>query len=113
MTSLPPRLRFLIAAVILLLLFVVTLLWTYNGQPTFAKDLSHAIGAKVIGSDNSVTATSTLITSSTQASSAPSDLVKPAHTPIVGLVFFGRRDRVEILNCYLQVGYSNTGIDTD
>jgi hypothetical protein len=32
---------------------------------------------------------------------------KPAHPKIkvVGLVFYGRRDRVEILNCYLKVEF--------
>lgn len=29
-------------------------------------------------------------------------LIKPEHTPVIGLIFYGRRDRVEILQCYLE-----------
>ena len=30
--------------------------------------------------------------------------IKPLNPSIIGLVFYGRRDRVQILNCYLEVG---------
>src|SRR5689334_3498070 len=30
---------------------------------------------------------------------------KPANLKIIGLVFYGRKETVEILNCYLQVSY--------
>jgi hypothetical protein len=29
-------------------------------------------------------------------------LVKPVGVPVIGLIFFGRRDRVEVLRCYLE-----------
>lgn len=31
------------------------------------------------------------------------DFVKPSGVKIIGLVFFGRKDRVEMLRCYLEV----------
>lgn len=32
-------------------------------------------------------------------------LVKPTNVNITGMVFFGRRDRVESMNCYIEVGF--------
>lgn len=31
---------------------------------------------------------------------------KPKDIPIVGMIFFGRKSRVEILRCYIEVGLS-------
>jgi hypothetical protein len=32
------------------------------------------------------------------------EFVKPKNVTIIGLVFFGRKNRVEMLRCYLEVG---------
>ena len=32
------------------------------------------------------------------------DMKKPTNVTVVGLVFFGRKNRVEMLRCYLEVG---------
>lgn len=34
------------------------------------------------------------------------EFVKPSGVKVIGLVFFGRRDRVEMLRCYLEVRVS-------
>jgi len=76
----------MVAAVALFLLFFLSL--TSHLRPSRPEHLEFPVS---------------LATSFAESPAAPR-FVKPANLTVVGLVFYGRKSRVEMLRCYLEVG---------